>query len=91
MLKTALTLILISIPSLSFSQMMPGPGMWSNGGQLPPAYSSAGPPPPTQTISSVTLSNNTFPSGSGSGVVIGNIGVVMSPTAPAFSGTLTLP
>jgi hypothetical protein len=43
-----------------------------------------------QTIASVSLSGNTFVAGSASGTAIGNVSVAMSPTAPAFSGGLSL-
>ncbi len=44
----------------------------------------------TQSISSVSLSNSSFAGGSASGTVVGTISEVMSPTSPAFSGTLSL-
>lgn len=44
----------------------------------------------SQTISSVTLANNSFTGGAASGTVVGAIDVTMSPTAPTFSGILSL-
>jgi hypothetical protein len=43
-----------------------------------------------QSIASIGLSSNTFPGGALSGTVVGSIDVTMSPTLPAFSGTLSL-
>jgi hypothetical protein len=43
-----------------------------------------------QSIASVSLSGNSFVAGSASGTAIGNVSVAMSPTAPAFSGSLSL-
>jgi hypothetical protein len=44
----------------------------------------------SQSISSVSLSNSSFIGGSPSGTVVGTINVTMSPSSPAFSGTLSL-
>jgi hypothetical protein len=44
----------------------------------------------SQAISGVNLSNNSFAGGAGSGTVVGAISVTMSPSAPPFSGTLSL-
>jgi hypothetical protein len=44
----------------------------------------------SQSISSVSLSNAPFVGGSPSGTVVGTINVTMSPTLPAFSGSLSL-
>ena len=46
--------------------------------------------PPAQTISNVSLSSTSFNSGAATGTVVGAISVGMSPTSPAFSGTLSL-
>ena len=43
-----------------------------------------------QTISTIVLSNSSFVGGSSSGTTIGTISVVMSPTSPAFNGSLSL-
>jgi hypothetical protein len=43
-----------------------------------------------QSIASISLSNTRFPGGAASGTVVGSISVTMSPTLPAFSGTLSL-
>jgi hypothetical protein len=44
----------------------------------------------SQSISSASLSNNSFIGGSPSGTVVGTINVPMSPSSPAFSGSLSL-
>src|SRR5262249_18675350 len=44
----------------------------------------------SQSISSIALSNNSVVGGSPSGTVVGTINVAMSPSAPAFSGSLSL-
>ena len=44
----------------------------------------------SQSIASVKLSTSTFTGGAPSGTVVGAIGVAMSPTSPAFSGSLAL-
>src|SRR5690242_321391 len=44
----------------------------------------------SQTITGISLANSSFTGGAASGTVIGAISVTMSPTAPAFSGTLSL-
>jgi hypothetical protein len=44
----------------------------------------------SQTITGVSLSNTSFQGGAASGTVVGTISVAMSPTTPAFSGTLSL-
>jgi hypothetical protein len=46
--------------------------------------------PPQQTIASVSMSNNSFVGGSPSGTTVGSVGVAMSPTSRAFSGSLSL-
>jgi hypothetical protein len=43
-----------------------------------------------QAIAGVSLSNSTFTGGAASGTIVGTINVTMSPTSPAFSGTLSL-
>ena len=43
-----------------------------------------------QSISSVSLSNGSFLGGSPSGTIVGAINVTMSPSSPAFSGSLSL-
>jgi hypothetical protein len=43
-----------------------------------------------QSIGSVSLSNSTFDCTQASGTVIGAVSVIMSPTSPAFAGTLAL-
>ncbi len=42
------------------------------------------------TISAITLSSTTFYGGSPDGTLVGMIGVTMSPSIPAFSGTLSI-
>jgi hypothetical protein len=44
----------------------------------------------SQSISSISLSNVSFIGGSPSGTVVGAINVAMSPSSPAFSGSLSL-
>jgi hypothetical protein len=44
----------------------------------------------SQSISSVSLSNSSFVGGSPSGTVVGAINVAMSPSSPAFAGSLSL-
>jgi hypothetical protein len=44
----------------------------------------------SQSISSVSLSNASLVGGSPSGTVVGTINVTMSPSSPAFSGSLSL-
>jgi hypothetical protein len=44
----------------------------------------------SQTITGISLANNSFSGGAASGTVVGTVGVTMSPAAPAFSGTLSL-
>src|SRR5215831_4202063 len=44
----------------------------------------------SQSISSVSLSNSSIAGGSPSGTVVGTINVAMSPSSPAFSGSLSL-
>jgi hypothetical protein len=44
----------------------------------------------SQSISSVALSNSSVVGGSPSGTVVGTINVAMSPSSPAFSGSLSL-
>jgi hypothetical protein len=44
----------------------------------------------SQSISSVSLSNASFVGGSPSGTVVGTINATMSPSSPAFSGSLSL-
>jgi hypothetical protein len=44
----------------------------------------------SQTITGVSLSNASYTGGAPSGTVVGAISVTMSPSAPAFSGTLSL-
>jgi|GEM_PF-1602082 hypothetical protein len=44
----------------------------------------------SQTITGITLSNNSFTGGAASGTVIGTIAVTMAPASPAFSGALSL-
>jgi hypothetical protein len=44
----------------------------------------------SQSISSVSLSNGSFVGGSASGTIVGAINVTMSPSSPAFSGSLSL-
>lgn len=44
----------------------------------------------TQTISSVSLTGTTVLSGQPSGTTVGPVSVVMSPSTPAFTGTLSL-
>ena len=44
----------------------------------------------SQAITAVSLSNSSFTGGAPSGMVVGAISVSMSPSSPAFSGTLTL-
>jgi hypothetical protein len=43
-----------------------------------------------QSISSISLSKSSFVGGSPSGTVVGTINVTMSPSSPAFSGSLSL-
>jgi len=43
-----------------------------------------------QAITAVSLSNSTFTGGAASGTVVGAISVTMSPSSPAFSGSLSL-
>jgi hypothetical protein len=43
-----------------------------------------------QVIASISLSNNSFTGGAGSGTTVGTVTVTMSPPSPAFSGTLSL-
>jgi hypothetical protein len=43
-----------------------------------------------QAITGVSLSNSTFTGGAASGTVVGAISVTMSPSSPAFSGSLSL-
>ena len=43
-----------------------------------------------QAITGVGLSNSTFTGGAASGTVVGGISVTMSPSSPAFSGSLSL-
>src|SRR5262245_55446482 len=43
-----------------------------------------------QAITGVSLSNNSFTGGVPSGTVVGAISVTMSPTSPAFTGSLSL-
>ena len=45
---------------------------------------------PGQAITAVSLSNNSFTGGAASGTVVGAISVTMSPSSPAFSGSLSL-
>src|SRR5215831_9948934 len=44
----------------------------------------------SQSISSISLSNSSVVGGSPSGTVVGTINVAMSPSSPAFSGSLAL-
>ena len=44
----------------------------------------------SQSIASVNLSTSTFTGGAPSGTVVGAISVTMSPTSPAFSGSIAL-
>jgi hypothetical protein len=43
-----------------------------------------------QAITGVSLSNSTFTGGAASGTIVGAINVTMSPSSPAFSGSLSL-
>jgi len=52
-------------------------------------WNSPTPPPPPQTISGISLSNSTFQSALANAAV-GTVTVTMSPSNPAFSGTLSL-
>jgi hypothetical protein len=47
--------------------------------------------PPPQVISGIGLSNKTVAANQPAGTVVGQAGVVMSPTTPAFSGSLATP
>jgi hypothetical protein len=47
--------------------------------------------PPQQVISSIGLSNKTVAANQPAGTVVGQASVVMSPTTPAFSGSLATP
>jgi hypothetical protein len=47
--------------------------------------------PPQQVISSIALSNKTITANQPAGTVVGQASVTMSPTTPAFSGTLATP
>jgi hypothetical protein len=46
--------------------------------------------PVVQTITAVSLSNNSFAGGAASGTTVGAIAVTMSPPSPPFSGSLSL-
>jgi hypothetical protein len=43
-----------------------------------------------QAITGISLSNSTFTGGAASGTIVGAISVTMSPSSPAFSGSLSL-